>query len=67
MASPRMRGRSGWRDERRIGPNIHPTPPVKYAIDGPDGQKTRKRVQKTANEKCCWHFGHAMVTYALIP
>ena len=32
--------------------------------DGPDGQETREDVENTANEKGCWHFGHAMVTYA---
>jgi hypothetical protein len=48
-----MRGRTGWRDESRIGPNIHPTPPVKKAMTAHTGNRhasryTNRRTRRAA-------------------
>jgi hypothetical protein len=38
-----MRGLKGWREEMRIGPNIHPTPPVKNATTAQTGKRDARR------------------------
>ena len=51
-----MRGLSGWRDERRIGPNIHPTPPVKNATTAQTGKRHASTYKSTANEQVLLAF-----------
>src|SRR5688572_19007795 len=59
--------RPNWLPRRQPDRAEHPTNAAgKERDDGPDWQKRGKEVRDTTNERCFYHFGHAMVTYAFI-
>ena len=67
MASPEDQ-RPDRLSRREANGAKHPSDAAgKKGDNGPDRQQRREQVQTAPDEKVCWHFGHAMVTYAFNP